>query len=346
MTWETVKPGEGVPVHDNAPETFTAALYADMKQVLANGLTGDKTPTVGERTDGAKLFYPETVNVLVGASEAGKTFLALCVMADELFKGKSALVIDVDHNGAKATAKRLRGFGVSEDVLTDVTKFRYASPESKEEFLEVIAQTSLWKPSFVLVDSIGEVMALFGANSNDPDQYRQVHRAALTPPSTHGACVLAIDHEPKSESTAQRGASGTVAKRQAVDGALFRVTAIQAFTPGKGGKAKMTILKDRHGAIREASPTTGREPTAAVFHLIEGEATDWKFYPPDDMETLSSKQDAQATQDANAMLSWDPAPSTVRDAMSRLGCAYDRAKRALAKFADIQKPGSVPVSLL
>lgn len=344
--WETVEPGTGVPVFDNEPENFTPELYADIRRILAEGDSGTPRPTVGHRKDGVFLFYPETVNGLVGASETGKTTLALCVLADELFLGKSALVLDVDHNGAKAISNRLRSFGVSENTLVDTTKFRYASPEGKEELLAVIQEAELWKPSFVLIDSIGEVMSMFGANSNDPDQYRQVHRQVFTAFAKAGACVVAIDHEPKSESTAQRGASGTAAKKQAVDGALYRVTMKTPFTPGHGGKATLSILKDRHGAIREASPVNGKEPTAAVFHLVAGEATNWFFYPPDDSVTSESRLETQAINDANAMREWANPPRNIRDVQSGLKAAYPRAKKAWDKYRESPESSSVSVSPL
>ena len=346
VSWEIVEPGTGSPVFDNAPELFTPGLYANIGRVLAEGEATGPQPTIGARTDGKFLFYPGAVNALVGAPETGKTLLALCVLSDELFRGNSVLVIDLDHNGAAATAQRLRSFGVSEAVLSDTDRFRYCSPEDSEELLLVVAETQHWKPAAVLVDSVGEVVPLFGANSNDSDQYTAVHRQVFTALANSGAAVLVIDHEPKSEASAGYGATGTAAKKRAIDGALYRVTLRQTFVKGKGGKAALSVLKDRHSAIRQISAQSGREPLAAVFELKAGSATDWKFHPPEEGESFLFEK---AARDVALLKELSPVPSTIRKAQDLLkeqkGIRWgkDRASRAIALLKEETAQGSVPV---
>lgn len=343
--WVAVVPGTGSPKYDNAPVTYTPSLYADITAVLDGTLEAPQ-PTVGRREDGFNLFYPATTNGLVGAPESGKTLFALCVLADELFAGNRVLVIDVDHNGAAATVARLRSFGVSENTLKDPALFRYASPEDKDELLAVVNETHLWKPTAVLVDSVGEVLPMFGASSNNGDEYTAVHRQVFTALANSGASVVLIDHEPKSDGAAEYGAGGTMAKKRAIDGALYRVKVKQPFAPGAGGKAVLSILKDRHGAIRAASlvGVSSREPVAATFHLKAGEATHWTFYAPTEADNLKADKLAQDVATLEAL--HDP-PVSVRDITKRTGIPKDRAMYALRAYKNKQESvGSVPVPLL
>ena len=341
--WDAALPGEGTPQYDNAPQDYTPALYADIAQVLAGGDLGAPEPTFGLRDDELHLFYPGTTNGLVGAPESGKTLLASCVMADELFKGNSVLVVDVDHNGARATVARFLSLGVKGEVLSDPSRFRYTAPEDSTELLAVVAEAHLWKPTVALVDSVGEVLPMFGASSNDADQYTAVHRQVFTALANSGAGVILIDHEPKSDGAAEYGASGTMAKKRAIDGALYRVKVKQTFAPGKGGKASVTSLKDRHGQVRKHLEPV-REPLAFTFHLIGGDATDWKLYAPTSAEVLKVNKTAQLVEELKAL---DPPPKSVRDVIARKGWGTDKSGQALKSYREaLDAQGSVPVPLL
>lgn len=326
----------------NASNGYTPKLYANIQVVLEGGLEAFK-PTLGHRADGECLFYPGTTNGLVGEPESGKTLLALCVFADELFKGNSALIVDIDHNGAAPTVARLKSLGVSEKVLTDTSRFRYCAPEDTEELLAVVAEAKKWKPTAVLVDSVGEVLPMFGASSNSADEYTAVHRQVFTALANSGACVLLIDHLPKSGTAAEYGATGTIAKKRAIDGALYRVTVKQQFVPGAGGKASLSVLKDRHGSIRQISQQLGtkKEPLAATFHLKGGEATDWKFYPPSEIEGSNT---SRTDLDVESLKALTPAPISVRDVRERLRWGAERASEALKLYRTSQvAEGAVPV---
>lgn len=341
--WESVTPGNGEPRYDNAPQDYTPALYADIAQVLAGGDLSAPQPTFGLRDDQLNLFYPGTTNGLVGAPESGKTLLASCVMADELFKGNSVLVVDVDHNGAQATVARFISLGIKGEVLADPSRFRYTAPEDSTELLAVIAEAHLWKPTVVLVDSVGEVLPMFGANSNDADQYTAVHRQVFTALANSGAGVISIDHEPKSDGAAEYGASGTMAKKRAIDGALYRVKVTQPFAPGKGGKAKVTVLKDRHGQVNKHLERV-REPLAFTFHLKGGDATDWKLYAPTPEDDTSASKTAQ---DIEALKALNPPPVSVRDVMERKRWGRDKSAKALKAYRELPDvEGVVPVPLL
>lgn len=342
MTWEAVLPGTGEPKHDNEKDLlangYTSHLYANVSELFALGLPQPPKPTIGHRNDSESLLYERAVNVVFGVPEAGKTLVASAIAADTIFDGGSLLLIDVDHNGAVASLARLRSFGISEQTLSDPTRFRYASPEDKTEMEAVIQDATVWKPTIVILDSIGELLPMFGANSNDGDEYTVVHRLVLTRLADTGACVLAIDHEAKGAASGA-WAIGSTAKKRAVDGVMLRAELLRTFSPGNGGKSRLRIVKDRHGGLRAISATGNGEPIAATFELMPGLATTWKFYAPsldDDTNQLS--------EDVEQLSRLDPAPKSVADVKKRCHWGQARATAALNAYRDSldTSSGNVP----
>lgn len=336
--WEAVRPGEGIPKYDNAPEPpsrFTPSLYANVQALFDGGDLEAPAPSAGIREDNVRLFYPSMVNVLIGDPEAGKTLVASAVAADVCFEGGSILVIDVDHNGASATVKRLESFGMSRAVLENPERFRYASPEDAQELLAVVEEAKVWRPSFVLVDSVGEVLPMFGASSNDADQYTAVHRQVFTALANSGSVVVIIDHESKGTDSRKYGAGGTMAKKRAIDGALYRVKVIRPFSPGNGGKSALYILKDRHGQVRMNASLTGSEPLAATFLMSHG-VTTWKFYAPTDSDDFFAQRKAQELETlAQRLLNLGELPTSVAKAKALLGVGQDKAQAALERAREL-----------
>lgn len=245
---------------DGAP-----ALFADIAQVLETG--GPITPqrTVGLRNDGERLFYPGQVNVLFGDPESGKTWLALYAVSEALQAGECAAMIDLDHNGLGAIIERLRLLGVPQEVLMDQSMFRLAEPEDAGHLTAIVVALVEWEPAVVVVDSMGELLPLLGLSSNSPDDFTTAHALALKPLARSGACVIVVDHLAKNSDSRAQGPTGTIAKKRAVGGVSLRVTAIDSFTPGQGGRARLTIHKDRHGGLRGVCPRTTGESLAATF---------------------------------------------------------------------------------
>jgi hypothetical protein len=318
---------------------YTETLYANVSDLFANGLPAAPVPTIGTRSDGLGLVYSSAVNALFGPPEAGKTLTASAIIADTIFSGGSVLIIDIDHNGAIATVARLNSFGVSKETLSDSTRFRYAAPEDVAGMMAVIAEVAIWKPTLVLLDSIGELMGMFGASSNVDEDYTRVHSAVLKPMARSGSGVIAIDHEAKGTDSKRFGAGGTAAKKRAIDGVMLRVSLLQAFAPGSGGKARLTIVKDRHGGLRAASPQGASEPLAATFELLAGTATNWKFWAPRESDSFIA--DSQAN-DVIVLRELVPPPTTIRDVKERCAWGQDRSRTALEAFR-LAHPAAYPV---
>ncbi|MFE1644115.1 AAA family ATPase [Microbacterium sp. P01] len=326
---------------------YTPALYADVAGLLTGDAPEPPRPTIGRRSDGSGLLYAGAVNVMFGPPESGKTLAASCIAADELFQGHSVLVLDLDHNGARATIARLRTLGVQVETLSDPARFRYAAPEDSDTLLRVIGEARVWVPGFVLLDSVGELLPMFGANSNDADDFTRVNRLTMAAMASHGAAVVAIDHEAKGAESRGYGSSGTAAKKRAVDGVMLRVAVREPFAPGRGGKAALSIAKDRHGGLRATSPAGEREPLAAVFQLIQsGEALDWRFWAASgDTADGESRDDPQTAADLMVLQSLDPVPTSVRDAREQLKArGYRWSNDRLAAAMRELRAASVPRS--
>lgn len=307
------------------------ADYVDVQAVLNGTLTPPQPSVGGCRSDGMRLLYRATVGALLGAPEAGKTLVAGGMAADELFSGGRVLWIDLDHNGAHALLNRLLMFGIASDMLTDSERFRLAIPGDADEVAAVVADCS-WAPTLVILDSIGELLPMYGANSNDADDYTRVHRAVLTALANRGASVLAIDHEAKGHDSRAYGATGSAAKKRAIDGVLLRVTNVRPFSPADGGEAHLSVVKDRHGALRSLG--SGREPVVAAFELLPvAGGMKYTFSVPQ-MSSVATRDDL------DLLRGLIPPPTSVRDVKDRMGWGTGRASDALKAFRGTA--GNVP----
>lgn len=301
-----------------------ACDYGNVGDLLAGGTPKPPVPDVCRRRDKIGLFYRGQVNNVFGDPESGKTLL--CDYATvEILKGDGRVLrLDMDHNGIESTVSRLIGFGAKKEHLVDVGRFLYAEPD-KASLMWIVEHMSKWKPDLVVVDSVGELVSLFGADSNSADDFTRIHTDVLKALAKTGAAVVLIDHLSKGTDSRSYGATGTAAKKRAIGGTSIRVKVDDPFTPGKGGSAFLTIHKDRHGGLRGNSPapTGGKEPMAGKF-LILGNVC--SISAPLVGERTPGEQAPPADVDAVADL--DPKPSSVEDARSRLKWRKERATKA------------------
>lgn len=333
----TTKPAENTiifPTKEPPVNGYTAGLYVDLARLMLEGLPKPPAPTIGIRTDSVGLMYEGMVNSVFGDPESGKTMVCLCIATEQLFTGGRVLMLDLDHNGPESITSRMLSFGVSESVLADPQRFRYAEPEDAGAIAKIIGDAQQWRPTFVVIDSVGELLPLYGANSNSADDFTNVHSSAIKPFAKAGAAVVLIDHLAKGSDSRSFGSSGTAAKKRAISGVSLRVTVVEAFTPGTGGRADISIAKDRHGGLRAHSPVGDREPLAAKFSLIDREgALDWKFYAPETGDHAAT-DDSAPRVDVDALASLQPAPTSVTDVKERMGWGTDRSAKALRTWRE------------
>ncbi|WP_353109447.1 recombinase RecA [Gordonia sp. (in: high G+C Gram-positive bacteria)] len=318
---------------NTTPDQPALYEYTDIAALLDGTLTMPE-PELLTRLDGHSILYGAAVNGLFGEAESGKTWIALCAIVEELRSPSGrALFLDLDHNGAPSVVKRLIDLGASSDSLTDTARFRYAAPDDSLEVHRILNDCDLWKPTIVVIDSVGELVPMFRGDSNSGDDYTGVHRRTATRLAKTGACVILIDHVAKSSESASKGAVGAGAKRRAIDGAYLRVSLRRSFTPGKGGSSVIAVNKDRHGGVRAHAHLDegSKEPVAGIFEM--GHSNDgltWQVRAPLAGERTADDQAPLA--DVAALSRLDPPPGTVRDVKDRMGWGSVRASTALRGF--------------
>lgn len=318
-------------------EPGTTAPYVDVAALLDGTLPEPPQPSLLTRSDDVGLFYAGQVNWVFGDPEGGKTWVCLAAATEALLTGDRVLVIDLDHNGPAATVSRLLALGAPVEALRDPERFLYCEPEDRVAVRAVVAHMAEWRPDVAVVDSIGELLPMFGTNSNSADEFTGVHTGVLKPLARTGAAVLAVDHLAKGQDSRAHGPGGTAAKRRAIGGVSLRVKVKDAFTPGHGGSAYLTVNKDRHGGLRAHCPTGDREPLAGVFRLraFTGGVLTWDVTAPGRDER--NPEEAAPPEDVAAVAGLDPAPRTVDDAQKRLSWNRQRASNAVRTWREQQE---------
>jgi hypothetical protein len=233
-----VQPVDGslAPVIELKPSDDEEPLYGDVAALLDGTMPDPPTPTVLRRIDGAALFYLGEINYLYGDPEDGKRWVALAAAAQTLGDGGKAVFVDLDHNGMASVVDRLLKLGAPRDALVDRQRFRYCEPEGPEHLARIVADCMPWRPDVAVVDCVGELMALRGANSDNADEYTQTINATVLPLVRAGAAVILIDHMAKGKDSRAYGAGGTMAKRRKLGGTSIRVNPIRKLVRGKGGE--------------------------------------------------------------------------------------------------------------
>jgi hypothetical protein len=307
--------------------------WGDVRGLLSGELPEPPKPEALTRTDGKALLYAGQVNMLYGEPESGKTWAALAAAAEAIMNGRKAVFVDLDHNGMPAIVVRLMFLGVPQDLLVDPDRFRYIEPEDADELKRVVKFLKLWKPDVAVIDSVGELLPALNLNSSNPDDFTKAHSAVMKPLAMAGACVIVIDHVPKSVENKVHGPTGTAAKKRAVGGAMIRVLVKAGFAPGQGGSCFLAITKDRHGGLKAVSKPDKPEFIAGTFKLRpEG---GWSVFAPvsDDHIGLSVP-----AEDLDAIEQLTPPPSSVADARKRLGWGQVRAMTAMKAWREQQDP--------
>lgn len=304
---------------------YTPELYADVADMISKGLDAPPAPELLTCSDGVGLFYRGAVNSVFGDPESGKTWVVLAAIAEQVLDRQPALFIDLDHNGAASIVSRLFALGVPKRLLSDPKLFRYTAPEDATDVMRVIEDARHWHPSLVAIDSVGELLPIYGASSNSADDYTRVHKTAIKPFAQIGAGVVAVDHEAKNSASREYGAGGTMAKKRAVDGAYLRCRVVDPFAPGRGGKAELTIAKDRHGGLRAARVSDEREPLAAKFEMSVPasfpESLRWTLIAPVLGERATAQQrvaDDKLADIVGKLDALEPPPTNGTDAAQRV----------------------------
>ena len=265
--------------------------YVDVAAFFAGTAPEPPKPVLLHRTDDHALFYASKVNLVFGDPESGKTLLVLTACAEALNAGRRVIYVDLDHNGSEFILPLLTAFGVSTDTLSDPALFRYYDDiDTALSMLMLVEECALWRPAVAVIDSIGELLPLMGASSNDADDFTRAHTQILKPLAKTGAAVIEVDHLAKNLFSRSQGPTGAAAKRRPVGGLAIKVVCRRTFIPGKGGTAELLINKDRLGGVRRHSPL-GRPQSAGTFAVDAVDDNDtigWRIIPPLELAAMPS----------------------------------------------------------
>jgi hypothetical protein len=254
--------------------------FSDLSWVL----TGERRePPEAEylQTDaGHWLFYAGRINGLFGDPETAKSWIAQSAIAQGLNQGKKAVYLDIDHNGAPEIAHRMLLLGTPKHIIANPDLFRIYEPEDRTGLQTFLDQMAKYQPDIVVVDSLGELIPMLGMKSTDNDELTVAIRSVLKPLAHKiGACVITIDHLPKSQEARGSGyAIGGIAKKRAIDGIYLSCEAINPPAPGHTGKIRLTIEKDRHGQVRKHA--TGRIAGDYIIDSTDPEFTNTRIEMP------------------------------------------------------------------
>ncbi len=299
---ESAGQGAGPIADDSADDTPPSWSPVDMAAALADGT--ELTPTVLARADGEHLFYRGKVHSLHGESESGKTWLALCGVAECLLAGEPVLYLDFE-DSAKGIGSRLMLLGVPREVVINPELFPYVRPETglatereRAAFKALLSQSY----SLVIVDGVTESMGLFGLVGKDNDQVatwqRELPNAIAR---STGAAVVCIDHVTKDADSRGRFAVGGQQKMAGLSGAAFIVEPDAPFARGLAGEATVRVGKDRPGYLRAIGGDwrkSDRTQEIAVFRLDSTDPmrTVWAVDPQGGGSTVKSGQAGEDTR--------------------------------------------------
>lgn len=239
---------------------------------IAAGAWEPAVPTVGRLfAPGAEncpgLFYPGEVNSIHGDPDCGKTWTALICCAQEMLAGRTALFIDYEDGPRRSVPRLMHSLHVPAEVVEE--RFIYLNPEeplTKEHLTRLTGWLESARPSLVVIDSVGEALALEGRNEADGGEVAMWFRLLPRTIADMGACVVVLDHLPKDAGGKALWPIGSQRKRAVIRGASYLQHVVKPFSAEQAGYAVLTVAKDK-----PATRTQGED--AAHLQVGNGEFT-------------------------------------------------------------------------
>jgi hypothetical protein len=303
-------PGSGIEVHD-----------------LASIASGDLTapaPTLGGRGDDRCLLYPEALHWLSGEPGAGKTWLALDIVAEVLRHEGQVIIVDYEGTAAK-TAARLLALSVE---VSELARLLYLSPAGRmgdagRSWLGSVVHDH--PVQLVVIDSAAEALAAAGFSEDDAGDVTAWIAAFPRLLARAGAAVIVVDHVAKSEAGRGRWPRGSGAKLAACDVA-FTLDVTEPFSRERSGRGVLTIAKDRDGSIGAAGETAAD----IVFQVAGGSLHRVRLDPPGTFTPGPTVPDGVALRLEQAGGRWDSA----REAAAALDVSTNEVTRVLRRAVD------------
>ena len=242
------------------------------KPLDLEGAIEEPEPEFLSRNDGHRLFYRGKINALLGESESGKTWVALLAVKQSLEIAQKVIYLDFEDSG-KGILARLRSLGVEDRRFEN---FTYANPDQNltlEERLDLVDALAEIQPELIIVDGVNAAMTLLNLELTSNRDATFFSQQLLKPLAASGACVITIDHVPKSKDNRGNYAIGAQAKRADINGAAIAVEVTLPFGKGMNGELNLKVTKDRPGAVREHSKEAKFAGTVQLKSTHEGKVT-------------------------------------------------------------------------
>lgn len=285
-TYKAPKAKPAANGHDGTPHTSWWPID------LAELFSGDHqppTPALFERDDGQPLLYAGKCHAFNGESESGKSWAALIACVQAIKAGGHVLYLDFEDT-ADTVVTRLLALGAKPAQVLE--RFHYAQPHEPVftkggRFTPANADLAdtleRWAPTLAVIDGVTEAMTMHGLSLIDNAEYATFHGALPKRLALAGAAVVQIDHVTKDRENRGRWAIGAQHKLAAMDGAVFSFAVAKPFGLGRHGITKMSIEKDRPGALRQHA----KGKRIADLHLesdTDTHALGWRIETPDTAE--------------------------------------------------------------
>jgi len=238
---------------DQYPRTWKPV---DLEAIL-DGSWERPQPTVGYRDDGEGLFYPGRCHLVAAEAEAGKSWLALHAVAQELARGNACVYLDFEDDEG-GIAGRLLTMGALPDAIRK--RFAYIHPENpvfgvgSDDLTQVLFELA---PTLVVLDGVTEAMSLHDLELKDNSDVAKFSRILTRPLSQHGAAVVMLDHVVKDREARGGHAIGGVHKLNGLNGAMYVLENREQFGIGRRGRSSLKIRKDRPGQLRRTAVPVG-----------------------------------------------------------------------------------------
>jgi hypothetical protein len=235
-------------------EAASSWAPVNLAEEYAHGLIPD-VPVMLRRDDGHALLYASKTHSFIGQPESGKTWAALVPVADEIRAGRHAFYVDFE-DSAKGIGRRLVEMGVPQAALIEhLHYFRPRKHLTRTPGAEraLMFAGDRFRPTVVVLDGVTEAMALHGWNANDAGDVALFYDAMPRRWERTGAVVVTIDHVVKAKDERGRYALGSQHKLAGLNGPVYRFDVESTLAPGRIGKVKMTVSKDREGEVRRVA---------------------------------------------------------------------------------------------
>lgn len=214
-----------------------------------NGSYTPPTPTIGQRDDGVRMFYPGRIHALISEPEAGKTWFACIVSASEMAAGRDVVFIDFE-DSPEGIVPRLLDLGVPPDVIRK--QFAYIQPDAAAGQIGMAFLMEVVTPrtAIVWIDGVTEAMSLYGLSPDKDTEVAAFGKRLTKPIAKAGPAVAVLDHVVKNQDARGRWATGSQHKISGLNGAAYILSNIERFGVGMEGRTRVSVSKDRPGQVR------------------------------------------------------------------------------------------------